>query len=227
MMKNQSGNILFMILIAIALLAALTYAMSGSMRGGGSITDDQLRIAVDKLLTQASDVKTGVNTIYAQGISESEISFAHPTLEGYGTIGSDTLAEVFHEDGGGVSPPKISTGLNDGSQIEFYGHTRAPRIGVNGTADLLMVIPHVTENACRAINARMGYAETAPIPQDNDSDSLCVYTGISNRFSGSFDSVAPNQMDGGTPDMTTLPAPFGCVTCGSSEYHIFYTLLAR
>ena len=226
-MRQQSGNILFMILIAIALLATLSYAMSGSMRGGGNITNDQLRVRVDRLLTIASDIKTGVNTIYTQGVSESDISFAHPSLTGYGTIGTDTLVEVFNEDGGGVGAPDIPSGLNDGSQIEFYGHTRAPRMGENGVADLLLVVPNMTESACRAINFRLGYAETAPIPQDNDGDSLCVYTGASGRFAGTFETVAPNQMDDGTPDMTILPAPYGCVTCGSSQYHMFYTLLAR
>lgn len=227
--SNASGNILFMILIAISLLAALSYAMSGSMRGGGAgkISKDQTDIKVGKLLTLASDIKTGVNTVYTQGISESDISFAHPQLTGYGTIGSDLLAEIFNESGGGVGFVPVPAGLNDGSQWEFYGHTRAPRVGVNTVADLVAVVPNMTETACRAVNETLGYAETAPIPQDNDADSLCVYTGSTGRFSGTFDNVSPNQMDGGTPSITIMPAPYGCVTCGSSQYHMYYTLLAR
>lgn len=226
-MRNTSGNILFMILIAIALLAALTYAMSGSMRGGGNISDDQLRVKVDRLMMLASDIKTGVSTIYSQGVSESDLSFAHPSLTGYGTIGSNNLVEIFNEDGGGVGSPEIPSGLNDGSQMEFYGHTRAPRVGQNTVADLLLVVPNMTESACRAVNMRLGYTEVAPIPQDNDGDSLCVYTGATGRFVGTFETVSPNQMDGGTPNMTILPAPFGCVTCESSQYHMYYTLLER
>lgn len=215
-----------MILIAVALLAALSYAMSGSMRGGSNIADDQLKIKIDRLLTQASDIKTGVNTVYTQGISESDLSFAHPDLTGYGTIGSNDAAEVFNESGGGVTLPTPPAGLNDGSQWEFYGHSRAPRVGVDGVADLIMVLGNVTDAACRAVNESLGYAATATPPADNDSDSRCIYTGATTRYNGSFDSVSPNIMDGGTPDITVLPAPYGCVSCNGGN-HFYYTLLAR
>ena len=56
---NNSGNVLFLILIAVALFAALSYAVTNSGRTGGgqALSRDQAKIKASELLQYASYIQ--------------------------------------------------------------------------------------------------------------------------------------------------------------------------
>jgi hypothetical protein len=220
---HQSGNVLFLILIAIVLIGGLSFAVSQGFSGTKGIRDTDIQSKVNTVLRYANDVKSAVTLVYSNGTSETDISFAHPTFTGYGTINTTPAAEVFNAMGGGGAIRDIPPGINNGDQIEFYGFTAAPDIGVNAEPDLMMVIPNVELEVCQAVNATLGYAADATPVTDTGS---CIHN-TSSRFSGSFASGgAVNDM--GRTNFSVLPMPYGCVQCtGPTSYHIFYTLLER
>ncbi len=63
-MPNTSGNVLFLILIAVVLFAALSYAVTQSTRGGGqNISDEQVRLGASAITQYVSLLRTEVQRL--------------------------------------------------------------------------------------------------------------------------------------------------------------------
>ena len=75
-MKSQRGNALFLILIAVALFAALSYAVTNSGRGGSGIDKEQAEIAAAQILQYISSIDTAIQRMRViNGCGESEFNF--------------------------------------------------------------------------------------------------------------------------------------------------------
>jgi len=94
-------------------------------------------------------------------------------------------------------------------------------------AELIAVLPNVTETFCKAMNSQLGFkAGTQPTDSSSGSSPDCVMGSASDRFTGSFNDLSPNLMDSST--FSKLPAPQACVYCASnSTYNYYYVLLSR
>ncbi|MCB1539237.1 MAG: hypothetical protein H6865_00190 [Rhodospirillales bacterium] len=217
--RASRGNVLFMILIAIALIAGLTYAITRTENGGDAMSRERADLAADQLAGFALNLKRAAENITRAGYSETQISFASDQLTGYGTPDSNPRAEVFNIAGGGVSYMPPPANVSDGSQWEFTGSTAAPGVGDDATPDLMVVFPHISEAVCRAYNKKAGYDPAGSIPTDSGE---CVYN-TAKRFDGTFPSSGANTMDANT---FRVPAPFACVQCGN-DYNAYYVLLER
>ncbi len=230
-MNKQKGNVLFIILLAIAMLGMLTAVVtqmtSSDMKGPDA---ERLGLKANEVLQYAESLKAGVERVYVQGRrSESEIRFAHPDLDAsYGDVSSlDPEQMVFHTRGGGVDYRDPPIGVNDGSAWFFTGSSCIPLIGTGtatdctgsgaASAELLAILPNITEEFCTALRKRLG--RTGSIPQDSDT----AYDSSDEHFAGSFSaSHAIANLDGhstGCFEGDTTPA--------SGSYHFYKVLLAR
>lgn len=219
--KHRSGNVIFMLMIAVVLIAALTYAISKSESSITNLTREKATIAAAQVSSFYMNLKRATENMTRQGKSESTISFASRNLTGYGTPDTAADNEVFNIRGGGVGFLTIPANVNNDAQWEFFSYTAAPGVGNDDTPDLMVVLPNVKENFCRAYNDKAGYSVTAPIPTD---DSACIYD-TTKRFNGSFATGGDvNTMNANT---FRVPAPFACVACADGSYHAYYVLLAR
>ncbi len=101
-MKNyQNGNALFLILIAVALFAALSYAITQSGRGGGSISKEQAVIAASQVTQYAASVHTAVQRMIIGGITPSSICYGG-SYNGNSLCSAPEQNRVFDQSGGGV-----------------------------------------------------------------------------------------------------------------------------
>lgn len=239
-LNNERGNVLFIVFIAVALIAALTAAIQGSNQSEtANIDDESLIIRVTEARRYAGEVERGINFVLNNGFSESDIRFAHPDNHpDYGDLerDQDPSNQVFHVNGGGAAfrdPPK---GINDGSQWEFYGGTSVPAMG-SDRADLVIVLPNVSQAFCDAINTSVGQ-ENTPLDTGAGSASLsspggCIYLGDGGRFNDKVQFYdEPNRMNENTfnQDRRTsnvLPAPQACVSCSSGDNHFYQVILSR
>jgi hypothetical protein len=238
--ETERGNILFMILIAVALIGLLTAVMMNS--GGGesaNIDEETLVIRVSEAQRAASEFERGVMFIVNSGKSEADLRFAHPDApSSYGDLSADLdpTDQLFHLRGGGASYKEAPEDINDGSKWEVYGGTAVPGMG-SARAELVAVLPNVTQQFCEKLNQMAG--QDAP---DDTGGSLasgalpgnCVSMGPNGRFRDAQQFYAtPNMMDESSfaQDPETngpRPAQDACVLCAADgNYHYYHVLMAR
>lgn len=230
---RQSGNVIFIILIAIALFAALSFAVSKSMSGGAQNLDKELVnvktneiIAYSNIISDAVQSLTLMNDCLDTELSFENSNWAHTD---YDNAGAPEDCKIFSPLGGGVtwkSPDDKITTL----EWEFLGDHRLAGAGdstpsVAASSDLIMFLPDVSEQFCLAINKKVSL-NTIPTDAGETIDATL------NRFAGTF--VNDDNLTG------AAGAPHNCsnsdaVFCGKNsgcykensgnEYFIYFRLL--
>lgn len=132
-MKYQGGNALFLILIAVALFAALSYAITSSGRGGGNITKENYSIAAARLVQYFGAMQYAIQKMQLiNGCSDEELSFEWEPFDGTEAAldnpitGDKFECFVYHPDGGAAARMK-----ND----DLFG-SFPPQFFVYGVADI-------------------------------------------------------------------------------------------
>lgn len=233
-MKYQKGNALFLILLAVALFAALSYAVTQSSSTQKGIDGEKLSLYVNDVLEFAQALRTGVTQVYTDGISESDIRFAHPDLAvAYGNPSSLNGEQmVFSPSGGGIQYKEPPAGINDGSDWLFTGKSCVPNVGAGGTScnsnaremDLIAILPNVTEEFCIAVNQRIGVNNPSDAPPQDQGSAYDTSTG---HFAGTFTANHLIYDSGGA----LTGQKTGCFEGGSAPaagtYHFYQVLLER
>ncbi len=188
--QNNKGNVLFIILIAVALFAALSYVVSSSFRGGTSgITDEKARVAAGELLRKMDEISQGFHFLWTQReCSMDDISFQHPA-----TAPHD--CDIFHPDGASISYPDNLLDYQDNPQslagvfrfvnpAYWVSGAQAPNyyvVGLGTTAqELMMRLLYVKKEICENINKLVNpeitvmpsVPETATSPATTGNDPL-------------------------------------------------------
>lgn len=99
MASSSSGNVLFLILIAVALFAALSYAVSQSVTasGGNPPKEELEQLDQARLQSYEISIKTGATRIKMRGCDE--VDYTPPADQ---DSGGDKSCYVFHPNGGQV-----------------------------------------------------------------------------------------------------------------------------
>ena len=241
-MNSQSGNVLFIILIALALLGALSAAVMNSSDGeNANIDSETLSIRLSEVQRYASELERGIQFIIQNGVSESDIRFAHlnaPSVYGDLSADLDKGDQVFHRDGGGAAYRDPPDRINDGTAWQFYGGSDLPSVG-SDRADLIAVLPNVNPQFCEAVNVANGHAATlndaGTAAASGTNAGACIYMGVSEGHFGDSTQfyATPNTVDEATfaqdPNASAARTALqGCVLCArDSEYHFYHVIVPR
>jgi hypothetical protein len=221
---SERGNALFLILIAVALFAALSYAITQSGRGGGNISAQTALIAAGQVTEAPADIRAAVSRMVLSGVAANTITFS----------GADASTNVFGQSLGGgavnVPPPNAACVLNDCSGWGFWYYVQATTSSASGVfvagvgsasttastangGDAFAVLEGtngVTSTVCTAIQKGLGFASpyTPPVvgPSINWLPGPYLYTG--NTY-----SIAVPALQG---------QEFACFEQGSGSYAGIY-----
>lgn len=237
----ERGNVLFYILIAVALLAALSYAVSSTGQGGGTdISDEKAGLAASEILEYSNTISSAATQLKLRGCRDTEISFDNPvsgTDYSNGNAPTDNTCDIFHIAGGGVQYTDPQAGWLDSSfnAADFYaenlftGTACVDFIGTGGdtcsgdgidAADLILIIPFVKEEICRQLNDLTGLTDASaapPVEADNAWGATPAFQGV--YAAPEQISPADNQKSGCFGGASG-PRPNG-------GYHFYKVLLAR
>lgn len=199
------------LLIAIALFAALGYAVSQSMRGGDPtlVSTERVKVLASDLLDYGRNVRQAVQTIRINnGCTETEISFEANGLAGYvhtPTVARDAC-KIFNMAGGRMNyvPPTQDVSSNDWL---LTGSTVIDQVGTTAP-DLTLILRDIPLSVCQYINDQMNIP--APV-----ADTTVSFT----PFTSTYASTATLEAADGFPA--------GCqgFDDGSTTTYFFYQVV--
>lgn len=161
--QHEGGNVLFLILIAVALFAALSYVVTQSTRSGGGSTEREKNILSSAQMTQyPTALRTALIRLVLGGVGVEQVKFNDPA--NFGTISVNQL--VFHPDGGGAgyqtAPADLSASGNSQLAWTFNAEFYVPGIGIDtsGGNDIIAFLPGVSSGVCKQVNEELGINTT-------------------------------------------------------------------
>lgn len=183
--RYESGAVFFYILLAVALLAALTYAVSRGGRGNTStLTDQQAKLAAQEIIEYGNTVANAVQKLRLRGMDETQISFGNSVfIDGAGVLVNppghnanciSNSCEVFSPEGGNLIPrimDKMShTSFNSAGGHSWFKTIPIQDVGSSET-DLIMQVQHIREEVCVKINTLLGVSSSNSLPATDSFDN--------------------------------------------------------
>lgn len=204
--NNSAGNVLFLILIAVALFAALSYAVTSSTRNSSSdISKDKARSYAAAIIQHTTSMRNAITRMkLSNGCANTTLDFTTSSyVRNDGAVLSTPNANsptnkscfLFDAAGGNISPivpPAEALGTSTNSTAFKAGHGRfqvgqMKGVGTDGASgtesanDLIFIQQYINRSTCLAINDILG------VPNPSKEPPLATATGATgNYIDGSF-----------------------------------------
>lgn len=229
--KHQRGNVLFLILIAVALFAALSYAVTQSSRSGGDASRETNVINTAALTQYPNQVRTATLRMIIAGIDPLDLQFNKPDEFDTGGGFSTFLPArgIFHPQGGAASYQQVPANLASGGVAldwKFTADFEIPLLGLSGSGstgnEVIGFADGVTESICARVNKELHQNETIPV-------IATAETLDDDRTATNSLPAAPGNVEldnGGSPNWFENKA-YGCFRNGTAGNYVFYYTMAE
>lgn len=220
--RNEAGNVLFLILIAVVLFAALSYAVTQSSRTGGGNNGGEKNLVNSSVITQyPASVRTAIiRMLVSNSVDVTTLVFNPPSAFSACT-GPALETCVFLPAGGGATyveaPAEVIT-TDTNTPWVFNGDNQVNLIGTTGgggptsaTADIVAFLGNVKTPICEKINKQLGIAGgTIPTETGIDVTSQMTTTDPGIDAGGGTIGGTPSSLDG---------QAFGCFVQSGVNYY--------
>lgn len=228
----ERGNVLFLILIAVALFAALSYAVTQSSRSGGGDASSETNLINSAQVTQyPASIRTAIiRMMVSNSIDITTLEFNPPS--DFADCTSPSVC-VFHPGGGGATyapatgdvsnsnpQPWVFNGENE---VNFVGTTGGGDAVTASTAEIMAILPDVKPAICNKINEELGIG-TPPTETNIDVDSN-LGTGSTGTWVTSLAS-GPGGTIGEGAASTLDGQAFGCFI-QNGDYYYYHVLIEQ
>ena len=181
--EHEHGNILFLVLIAAALFAALSYVVTQSSRSGGDAEREKARLDAAEILNYATALQSSVGRMIIGGCALGTINFENDydgTLHVNPNAPADRKCNVFDPPGGGVAAKKPEPGWATDSRFYYAGSAALSGVGLtcasSNCAELVLVLRGISQALCKQLNELNGY-KTLIADLPTDTQQACPYKG--------------------------------------------------
>jgi hypothetical protein len=234
---SESGNVLFLILIAVALFAALSYAVTQSSRSGAGDTSSETNLISSAQLTQyPAGIRTAIVRMVITGTPIESLHFSSPAVmeddSAFREI-EDGSVGIFHVEGGGatyqLAPADVVTGSANGDPAGTWYFNMDARINGIGTTpasgttgnDIIAFLPHISDGVCKRINKEVGIIVSGgAIPED----TLGAEFYATNKNHDDDISTTVGTI-GNADDHILKGQPFGCFRNTTGNVNVYYHVL--
>lgn len=236
LIKNQHGNVLWFILITIALFGLLTAVLSrntSSVNQSGNI--EKARIKAAALLRYSKSVEAAVQRLILSGTSENDLDFVAINAGHDNPNCTTSECEVFHVNGGGIefkSPADIiSMPSYTGNWLvstQNLVYQQGCDNVTSACSEILLLAVDVPQSVCLQVNTIQRITNpSGDAPQieevlDDEDYAGTLSTTLNARIFGGTDAV--NE----APEVRGKPA--GCIFefgSGQNKYHFYQILISR
>lgn len=188
---SERGNVLFYILIAVTLLAALSFAVTQGNRGGtAQLSAERARLLSTELIEFSDAMSSAVAQLRLRGIKSSELCFDHPNWGGsnYNHAGcTDDLHKIFYPSGGGINWSKAQEAAMDSASTpddlwHIYGDNEIKDVGTtcgaSSCSDLILVVDELSLAVCQQINGLLNVTDSSAAPPTDTDMGETRYVGV-------------------------------------------------
>lgn len=235
MRHSENGSAIFYIFIAVAMLAALSFAVAQSSRSTGkSLTEDRAKLAASEVISYGDTIAKAVGQIRLRGMQDYAMRFSHSNANAtYGIYDTEPRAEIFNPQGGGVIYRRTPDLAGVGAPLvyNYIGAYAIDDIGTTCTtadcSELLMTVQGLRKEVCQLANNLLGLGEVSDDPPEDPALPITPY------FAGTTTGTpAPyTYIETIGDDVSSSPLrgkTAGCYyNAGSTSYIYFQVLLAR
>lgn len=226
--RNERGNALIYVLIAIVLFAALGFTLSRSTDTSevGTLDEERAALYATQLISYASQAKSSVDQMLFTGASDiNDLLFTLPSEGTFDT--APVIHKVYHPQGGGLTPGTlpaavIDQGTSDPEPGWYMGRFNniewtGPDTGTND--EVILTAYQISEQVCGLINEKINGSTAIPALNSATIREVLIDEGL----------------HGGTnTELTTDPAGDICVDCHNTGslcveeggLYAFYTVIA-